>query len=242
MSLFASYANAENLCDENCSLTITFPDGGEIIADQAITITFGDNGLVNTVSSNTAYLANETLSLAVGESLVFESNGYFDLGSGGNIDYTDLTINTNGEITLTANEGSQAIRIGNRANFNVLGGASLNIIDSSLELVGTLELDELSSLYFQSPEVPDGVQITSQSGVTLSTVNAEVLTINSSNFNVVVSDISLAVVGSISVNGTSVIHAGTIVLNTPEEGSGSFDFYLLFSLFLMITLVRQLRE
>ena len=41
-----SSANAENLCDQQCTIDIEFPEGGSILAKNSTTFTFGDSGLV----------------------------------------------------------------------------------------------------------------------------------------------------------------------------------------------------
>ncbi len=112
--LFMSNAAiAGNLCDAACNLTITFPDGGSIAAVEPLTITFGEAGYVNDGTATTGYAAGDTLILAAGESLVFMVGGDFDIGTDGNLEYTNLTINTNGVIEVIATGGSETISINN---------------------------------------------------------------------------------------------------------------------------------
>ena len=106
VALFFIYSSAPavvvDLCDAECYLTIDFPDGGSMHAPYALTITFGDNGLIDTGGSITAYAAGETYTLNAGEILDFDHGGSFDIGEGGNINYTRLEITTSGTVDLVA--------------------------------------------------------------------------------------------------------------------------------------------
>jgi hypothetical protein len=109
--LFASNLFALNLCDSSCNLSITFPDGGSIKADDDLKITFGEGGYINNGSGTIAYSAGEKLKLDDNESLVFQNGGLFDLGRGGNIKYKDMQITSDGTIELAAVNGDERISI-----------------------------------------------------------------------------------------------------------------------------------
>lgn len=122
--LFTSNLLASNLCDSSCDLSITFPDGGSIEAVDALTVTFGDGGFVNNGIVITGYSTGDVLSLSAGESIDFQGNGSFELGSGGNIDYSDILIISNGAMDLAAVEGNKKVLI---YDMTLLGSAALNI-------------------------------------------------------------------------------------------------------------------
>lgn len=128
--LFASNVFATNLCDSSCDLSITFPDGGSIAAVETFTITFGDGGFVNNGTVITGYSAGDILSIPAGESIDFQNNGSFELG-GGNIDYSDILIMSNGVMDLAAIDGNRKVLI---YDMTLLGSAALNI-SSDFEVV-----------------------------------------------------------------------------------------------------------
>lgn len=121
---FSSNLFASNLCDSFCDLSITFPDGGSIEAVETLTVTFGDGAFVNNGVVITGYSAGDVLSLSAGESIDFQGNGSFELGSGGNIDYSDILIISNGVMNLAAVEGYKKVFI---YDMTLLGSAALNI-------------------------------------------------------------------------------------------------------------------
>ncbi len=127
---------AGNLCDAACTLTVDYPDGGSIDAVESLTITFGADGLVDTIGSVTSYLDAETLVLNAGESLTFEAGGSFDIGTEGNIDYTDMTFN-GGIIEIGATGGTETIEIPADATLTLSNGVELNF-NSNLNNEGTL--------------------------------------------------------------------------------------------------------
>jgi hypothetical protein len=124
---FSSTLFASNLCDSFCDLSITFPDGGSIEAVEMLTVTFGDGAFVNNGTVITGYSAGDVLSLSAGESIDFQGNGSFELGSGGNIDYSDILIISNGVMDLAAVEGNKKVSI---YDMTLLGSAALNISSS----------------------------------------------------------------------------------------------------------------
>ena len=121
---FSSNLYASNLCDASCDISITFPDGGSIEAAEALSITFGDGGYINNGVVITGYSAGDVLSLSAGESIDFQNNGSFETGSGGNVDYADIMIITNGTMDLAAVEGSETISI---QDMTILGRAAVTI-------------------------------------------------------------------------------------------------------------------
>jgi hypothetical protein len=131
--LLAGNLFAENLCDSSCNLTISFPEGGAIEAVEPLTIKFGDGGFINDGLITVAYPAGKTRSLTTGESIDFQSGGSFDLGYGGNIDYSDIIVQSSGAMDLSAVGGSSKVLI---QDMTLLGGCSLNI-SSDIEVVET---------------------------------------------------------------------------------------------------------
>lgn len=135
---------ADNLCDQQCQLNLTFPDGGEIVAEEALTITFGAGGFINDGSVNIGYALNETVVLAAGESLNFIDGGEFDLGDTGNIDYTNLSITSNGTGELSAVGGNENVFIYTLS----LSGTMTFILNSNVELIGVLNSGSTNSTIF----------------------------------------------------------------------------------------------
>ena len=122
--LFSGNLFAANLCDSSCDLSITFPDGGSIEAIETFTITFGDGGYINDGVITTPYPAGDTITAAVGDFIIFQANGSLDLGVGGNIDYTNIQITSNGVMSLAAVEGAKTVTI---QDLTLLGSCSLSI-------------------------------------------------------------------------------------------------------------------
>ena len=129
--IFASNLFASNLCDSSCNLSITFPDGGSIEAVKTLTVTFGDGGYVNDGVVMTEYSAGDALSLAAGEAINFQANGSFEIGTGGNIDYSNILIVSNGVMNLAAIGNSEKVLI---QDMILLGTATLNI-SSNFEIL-----------------------------------------------------------------------------------------------------------
>jgi len=136
---FTNNLFASNLCDSSCDLSITFPDGGSIAAVEALTITFGDGAFVNNGVVITGYSVGDVLSLSAGETINFQNNGLFELG-GGNIDYSDILIISNGVMNLAAVEGDKKIFI---YDMTLLGSAALNVSSD-------VEVNENSSFHIFS--------------------------------------------------------------------------------------------
>ncbi len=208
--LYAGSAGSANLCNQNCLLTVGFPGGGSIEAVESLSITFGDGGLVDTVGSVTAYVAGETLILNAGESLVFAAGGSFDLGNGGNIDYTDLAITTDGDITLGAVGGDEQVLVPAGSRLSFPGGGLINE-SSEFVLSGTLDIGSSATLNISGPALPDGCDLSSPAGVTLSVSGLAPLVLdNNAGCGVINTTlISMPVVGSGSLTltdpGTSLI-------------------------------------
>lgn len=182
--LLANAASGANLCNQNCLLSISFPNGGSIEAVEALSITFGDGGLVDTAGSVTAYVAGETLTLNAGDSLDFGSGGSFDIGNAGNIDYTNMAITTKGEVRLTAVGGDERLQIHAEGRL-AFADAALISVESAFYNEGTLVIGDGSILNLSGPAQPDGCDLSSPGGATLSVSAAAPLVLdNNSGCNV----------------------------------------------------------
>ena len=138
--LFLSHnANAGNLCDESCDFIITFPEGGSIDAIEDLTITFAGAGFINDGVVTIGYADGETVFLAAGESLVFSIDGALTLGAGGNIDYTDMVLNSSGNASLTALGGTESINIIEK--LTISGGMNVTFNGDVINISGTLQVD-----------------------------------------------------------------------------------------------------
>ena len=97
-----------------------------------VSFTFGVGGALNlgvagTINTNpqpasTDFSAGGVLPLAAGDSITFGSGAYLILGSQGNIDYTNMTIDTSGGARLVANELLDIIVI---KTLRITGGGSI---------------------------------------------------------------------------------------------------------------------
>ena len=144
-AVFGGSSNATNLCNDKCTLSVTFPNGGAIEAAEPLTITFGNGGLIDTIGSVTAYVEGETLILNATDEITFGSGGSFDIGDLGNIDYLDMVVRTNGLVVLNSSGGVEEIVIPEGGRLALLEGATINIA-SSININGLLELGENTSL------------------------------------------------------------------------------------------------
>lgn len=234
---FSGATNAANLCNLNCTLSITFPTGGSIEARETLTISFGDGGLIDTAGSVTAYLAGETLTLNAGESLVFEDGGSFDIGAAGNITYIDMALVTDGVLRLAAVGGDAQIQIPENHLLALQGSAELDI-DSSIVVFGTLELGSDSTLGVSGAGAPAGCNLTSSGGVILTgnggvpfvldhgascletqTLfnNTGVITAGSLSLVDPVSNLITGTIGTLNPVDAVVIDAGPLILSASAE-------------------------
>jgi len=111
------------LCNDRCKLSISFPEGGELQATEALTLSFGTDGMLElgatgTVNTNpqpadTDYSNGGTLLLNKGDSISFDVNGSIVLGEGGNIDYSAMRVNSSGQLSVKAVGGSETLLIEN---------------------------------------------------------------------------------------------------------------------------------
>ena len=175
-----SSANAENLCDQQCTIDIEFPDGGSILAKKSTTFTFGDSGLVDTVGSVTAYLDGQTLVLNPGERLVFGSGGKFVLGDGGNVDVTDLVIFSNGVARISALGGAETLAVAPGRALSVFGGAGLIFKAAEVSLQGRLQLSANGQLgLYNDTATGCGISAHATDAVSISQVSVIVTADNS---------------------------------------------------------------
>ncbi len=248
LALFSGNCVAGNLCDAECTLSMSFPAGGAIEALAPLSIGFGSGGLVDTAGSVTAYVDGETLDLNAGESLVFGAGGSFDLGAGGNIAYTSLNVATGGEVSIAAQGGAGEIRIpaGGRLSFS--GGAEVNLY-SAIRSEGTLYLDDHGILNIFASAASAGCEFTTAAGATISVSEGDALTIDNHADCATVSALFLdspyLLAGELTVTdlGSNVVvgtltpiavsnDAGTIMAVEAAPGSGAGPFGL-FAAFLI---------
>jgi len=119
--LFSGNLSAVMLCDDSCELSISFPEGGELQATEALTLSFGTGGVLepgatgtlntNPQPADTDYSNGGTLLLNQGDSISFDVNGSMLLGEGGNIDYSAMRVNSSGQLSLKAVGGSETLHI-----------------------------------------------------------------------------------------------------------------------------------
>lgn len=138
--LFLSFNTcfADRLCDTGCGLDIDFPTGGYIQAVNDLTIVFGQSGQVNTVTSVLGFVDGDSLVLYAGERLLFAKGGSFNLGKGGNLDYSRLIIQSDGEIQLSAIGGTRTLFVPAGSSFVISGKARIEFDADELILEGTL--------------------------------------------------------------------------------------------------------
>ena len=179
---------AGNLCDAECSLSITFPDGGSIVAVEPLTFVYSEGGYINDGIVTTGYASGESRSLAAGESIEFQSGGALDVGVGGNLEYTSILIATNGVIDATANGGSEkiflremrfigeltfvlhsdtevvetgllAVQVGSEVTLSVETGAGLNIAGGSIFNNSTQSINTVFSGIISVVPVPSTTSV-----------------------------------------------------------------------------------
>lgn len=214
---------AQGLCDASCNLTITFPDGGSITAVEPLTFTFGDGGLVDTVSTTTAYVNGNTLVLGGGEVITFSTGGSFDLGTSGNIDYTNMTIATTGDITIETVGGTATITI---LDMNitdgplVLNGGDVSI-ENNLTLsgdltitgtgTGTLELISGTTNLEADLDISNGSIISTSGSLTVS------------NSVIDIGEINITSLTEITVDGVLYTSDDNLVFKDPDGATGSLE-------------------
>lgn len=252
--LFNHSINATILCDASCELIISFPEGGSIVADETVLLTFGTDGFINlgatgTVNTNpqpvsTNYATGGMLLLGKGESITFDNDGSLVLGTGGNIEYTAITINSAGGASLTAVENIEEIFIN---NLTLSGGINLTFSAKTLTVSGNLIIDVNSTLTLIAESdalVPSVCSVhDATSGVTLSTghINtadncntiANNLSLSAGELTVVAIDpnANLITTGSITiVEDPTAVDLNEITIpqdNSNEDGSGANGIYWL---------------
>ena len=126
---FLNSVSAGNLCEDQCQLTITFPDGGSIEAVESFSITFGEGGFINYGAVVTGYASGQILNIDQGQSLQFDAGGELDLGTAGNIEYSDLSVSSTGIFSVVALGGAERINI-----------YSLTLSDVTLDLSSNSDL------------------------------------------------------------------------------------------------------
>jgi len=136
--LFAHNIYATTLCDDSCELIITFPDGGSIIAVNTLTISFGEGGYIDDGAVTTGYAAGEMIVLAAADTVLFNNEGVFNLGTGGNIEYTAMEFNSTGGASLTATGGTESIFI---EDVTFSGGINITLNASVVSVTGTLSTE-----------------------------------------------------------------------------------------------------
>lgn len=139
----ASATTPVTLCDASCELHITFPDGGSIEAIEGLNLIFGAGGELNlgdagTINTNPQpaemdFSAGGNLSLAVGESITFGVNGSLILGDGGNINYSNMQLNSTGDMGIKAVGGAETINI---ADLTLDGGLRSIFTAANIAIVG----------------------------------------------------------------------------------------------------------
>ena len=211
-------SNASNLCDAACSITISFPTGGSIVAVETATITFGDGGLVDTVDTVTAYLSGDTILLNAGESLEFGSGGSFDIGDMGNIDYTNISITTSGDISIEATSGIGQIGTTEGGTLSIVADGHTTITGSLIIISGLIKsefitIESTGDLIFVDNDPvsndPVNCEIPVPAEITVSATISNGITIDSTDRCDTINNI---LTPSIIQTGGS----GSVAINTPD--------------------------
>ena len=170
---------ATSLCDNSCDLEITFPNGGTIEAIEPLTIIFDIGGSLNlgvtgTINSSiqlssTDFSSGGTLILSEGESISFDANGSLETGNAGNFNYSNISIQGDSIVNITAIEGTQSIYLN---TLTTTGNSIFNLsaqyiyisgVDSSGSL--TINGDDKSNILFldsvsaYTPAITSGASI-----------------------------------------------------------------------------------
>ena len=175
---FYNPATAGNLCEDQCQLTITFPEGGSIEAVESFSITFGEGGFVNDGAVTTGYASGQILNFALGQTLQFTAGGELNLGAAGNIEYTNISVSSTGIFSVVALGGAEIINI-----------YALTLTDVTLDLSANsnLVIHASGSLFLNQPQNP----VTGGTG-TGAVIGSGTLTLNSGS-------------GAVSINSGSVV-------------------------------------
>jgi len=215
---------AVTLCNASCELIITFPDGGSIIASEAVLFTFGSDGQLNlgaagTINTNpqpasTDYTLGGTLALAKGEGISFDSGGVIRLGVGGNVEYSDMVIDsTGGSARVKAVGNTESIFID---NLTILGTMSITMEGRQLSLTGALNVapdSEVALIAGTSGLTPSVCTIqNASSGVSLSAGTID----TTSSCNAISAGLSLPAGTTISASAidpnATLVSSGSIIL------------------------------
>jgi hypothetical protein len=222
--MLINQAAATDLCEASCQLTITFPAGGSIAANEDMVITFGsggilDLGITGTINSNpqpptTDFSAGGQLLLAKGESISFDEGGALFSGTGGNMTYTDMTFASAGGASLTAVGDNAAIVID---NLTITGGLNITLIAGSIAVNGTLTVTSGSTLNLVADTGASTASVCSlqdAGGIVLSSGTGAIDTADSCS---TISDILSLAEGSLSVltadpNALLVVSGSVVIL------------------------------
>lgn len=204
ISVSFSPGYADKLCDVECDFSITFPDGGFIQALEPVTIFFGSGGFIHDGLVATGYAADDIVNLAAGESLTFADGGLIDLGEFGNIDYSDLSINSNGRIQITAIGGTQQVSI---YQINLEGEHEFSVVANSLVFYGSLDIG--GDIEPTTLENYENIILNVQNTVVANENNACYISSNNQSS------------GSATITSGS---GGSIALDSGATGSCSIDF------------------
>lgn len=209
-------AYAENLCDESCEFSVTFPQGGRLEAIDELTLTFGPDGelILGTAGTvNTAipplsvdFSSAGTLVLSAGESITFGSGGALVLGTGGYIDGLSYNLYTTGDICI---DSSGEIKNFNNTNGNIYltGGNQTINFTCGWNASGTQSLASPSS----------ALNSTITSGVNLNLANS---TIISGTGSILVPQSATLTIGDVEavVVGDFLLSSGSGVIDTSNTG------------------------
>lgn len=231
-----NHAAATVLCEASCQLTITFPEGGSIAANEQMILTFGSGGVLDlgatgTINSNpqpisTDYSTGGQLLLAKGEGISFDAGGSLILGAGGNIEYTDMTFASTGGASLSATGGSNPVIVID--NLTISGGLNITLIAGSISVAGNLTVTSGSALNLVADTGASTASICSlqdAGGVVLSSGAGTIGTTDSCS--TISDNLSLAE-GSLSVlttdpNAVLVIDDNVIIQQVIEPGEITLD-------------------
>ncbi len=129
---------ADRLCDRRCSLEIDFPTGGYIQAVNDLSIVFGHFGQIYTVASSIGFVDGDSLVLHAGERVLFSPGGSFNLGKGGNLNYSQLRIQSDGKIQLAALGGKRTLSVPAGSSLVISGKARIEFYADEFILEGIL--------------------------------------------------------------------------------------------------------
>ena len=219
--LFSHSSLATNLCDTSCKLSISFPTGGTIEATEALTFTFGidgaldlgETGTINTAIqiSSTEFSAGDQLTLSKDESISFDAGGSLNLSVGGNLDYSNITIISDGVVILAVD----VIKALNLNNISFIGTGSLVVTVTTIETNGSLL--EGGDLFINTPAVID-VDSTQDTCLTSSSSS---VTMTTGRFEPVVIETEVlcnTLIVDAGITSASIINGAVIAGPLPVEG------------------------